>query len=92
MSNKERMLHHLAHHNGIITYKDCKTLGIPTVYLTRLEQEGTIFRVEKGIYLDANGDYDDYYFFQYRFSKAIYSYTSASVSYTHLTLPTILLV
>ena len=39
MSNKERMLHHLAHHNGIITYKDCKTLGIPTVYLTRLEQE-----------------------------------------------------
>lgn len=77
MSNKERMLHHLAHHNGIITYKDCKTLGIPTVYLTRLEQEGTIFRVEKGIYLDANGDYDDYYFFQYRFSKAIYSYTSA---------------
>ena len=77
MSNKERMLHHLEHHNGIITYKDCKALGIPTIYLTRLEQEGTIFRVEKGIYLDANGVYDDYYFFQYKFSKAIYSYTSA---------------
>lgn len=77
MSNKETVLNYLKQNNGIITYKDCKVLGIPTVYLSRLEREGKIFRVDKGIYLSTDGDYDEYYFFQYRFSRAIYSYVSA---------------
>ncbi|MFS1663122.1 type IV toxin-antitoxin system AbiEi family antitoxin domain-containing protein [Streptococcus sp. zg-JUN1979] len=77
MSNKETVLNYLEQNNGIITHKDCKVLGIPTVYLSRLEREGKIFRVDKGIYLSTDGDYDEYYFFQYRFSRAIYSYVSA---------------
>lgn len=77
MSNKEILLDYLENHNGIITYKDCKNLGIPTVYLTRLESKGIIFRVEKGIFISSNGDYDAYYFFQYRFTKAIFSHISA---------------
>lgn len=77
MTKKEMTLEYLEKNNGMITYKDCKRLGIPTIYLTRLESEGIIFRIEKGIYLTPYGDYDEYYFFQYRFSKAIFSYISA---------------
>lgn len=77
MSNKETVLNYLKQNNGIITYKDCKELGVPAVYLSRLENEEKIFRVDKGIYLSTDGDYDEYYFFQYRFSRAIYSYVSA---------------
>lgn len=77
MSNKETVLNYLKQNNGIITYKDCKELGVPAVYLSRLENEEKIFRVDKGIYLSTDGDYDEYYFFQYRFSRAIYSYISA---------------
>lgn len=77
MSKKETILNYLKQNHGIITHKDCKNLGIPTVYLSRLEREEKIFRVDKGIYLSTDGDYDEYYFFQYRFTKAVYSYISA---------------
>ncbi|MCK4034885.1 abortive phage infection protein [Streptococcus suis] len=77
MSKKEILLDFIEKNNGIVTNKDCKALGIPTIYLKRLEKEGIIFRVEKGIFLTQNGDYDEYYFFQYRFPKAIFSYISA---------------
>ncbi|HFI0328751.1 TPA: type IV toxin-antitoxin system AbiEi family antitoxin domain-containing protein [Streptococcus suis] len=77
MSKKEILLEFIENHNGIITYKDCKALKIPTIYLTRLEKEGILYRVEKGIFLTQNGDYDEYYFFQYRYPKAIFSYISA---------------
>lgn len=77
MSKKETVLNYLRQNNGIITHRDCKDLGIPTVYLSRLENEEKIFRVDKGIYLSNDGDYDEYYFFQYRFSRAVYSYVSA---------------
>ena len=59
MSNKETVLNYLKQNNGIITYKDCKDLGVPAVYLSRLENEEKIFRVDKGIYLSTDGDYDE---------------------------------
>lgn len=77
MSNKESLLNFIENNNGIVTYKDCIALGIPTIYLTRLEKEGIILRVDKGIFLTQNGDYDEYYFFQYRYPKAVFSYVSA---------------
>ncbi|MCR5026976.1 MAG: type IV toxin-antitoxin system AbiEi family antitoxin domain-containing protein [Methanobrevibacter sp.] len=78
MSNKAKLLNYLENHNGLITYKDCKKLDVPTIYLTRLENEGLIFRVEKGIFLSsANDNYDEYFFFQYRFTKTIFSHVSA---------------
>ena len=77
MSKKELLLEYLDSHNGMITYRDCKKLGIPTIYLTRLENEGVIFRVDKGIYLSSSGDYDEYYFFQYRYPRTVFSHISA---------------
>lgn len=62
---------------GIITSSYCRENNIPTVYLTRLKNTGKISKVENGIYIDSNGDYDEYYFFQYRYKKAIYSYETA---------------
>ena len=69
MSKKEILLDFIEKNNGIVTYKDCKALNIPTIYLTRLEKEGIIYRVEKGIFLTQDGDYDEYYFIQYRNTK-----------------------
>ena len=77
MSKKELLLEYLDSHNGMITHRDCKKLGIPTIYLTRLENEGVIFRVDKGIYLSSSGDYDEYYFFQYRYPRTVFSHISA---------------
>ncbi|HEN8854442.1 type IV toxin-antitoxin system AbiEi family antitoxin domain-containing protein [Streptococcus anginosus] len=77
MSKKRLILDYLDSHNGMITYRDCKKLGIPTIYLTRLEDEGIIFRVEKGIYLSSSGNYDEYYFFQYRYPRTVFSHISS---------------
>lgn len=53
----------------MITSEFCKEEHIPTVYLSRL--------VKKGIYLSEDGVVDDFYFFQYRYKKAIFSYETA---------------
>ena len=62
---------------GIITSAYCRENNIPTVYLSRLAKEGKLFRVQKGIYITKDGDYDEYYFFQYQYRKAIFSYETA---------------
>ena len=77
MSKKELLLEYINNHNGLITHRYCKKLGIPTIYLTRLEDEGVIFSVEKGIYLSSSGAYDEYYFFQYRYPRTVFSYISS---------------
>ncbi|HKL73132.1 MAG TPA: type IV toxin-antitoxin system AbiEi family antitoxin domain-containing protein [Candidatus Onthovivens sp.] len=62
---------------GIITTKDCLDNDIPSIYLTRMVSKNLLFRIQKGIYSINPNEYDDYYFFQFRFSKAIYSYQSS---------------
>ena len=36
-----------------------------------------MFNAKRGIYLTKDGDYDEFYFFQLRYPKAIYSYNTA---------------
>ncbi|HQC54752.1 MAG TPA: type IV toxin-antitoxin system AbiEi family antitoxin domain-containing protein [Clostridia bacterium] len=62
---------------GVITSKEVSDSNIPTIYLTRMEKAGEIIRVDRGIYILPDGDYDEYYFFQKRFKVAIFSYASA---------------
>ena len=57
--------------SGIITSKEIKGLNIPTIYLTRMVKNGELIRVDRGIYTDPNGDYDEYYFFHKRFKVAV---------------------
>ncbi len=68
---------HLKNSGGIITSTYCRENGIPTVYLTRLVKSGKLERVDTGIYMTENGDYDELYFFQYKYKNTIYSYETA---------------
>lgn len=77
MNYRKQIEIHLKKSGGIITSAYCRENNIPTVYLSRLAKEGKLFRVQKGIYIIEDGDYDDYYFFQYQYRKAIFSYETA---------------
>ncbi|MFN2102624.1 type IV toxin-antitoxin system AbiEi family antitoxin domain-containing protein [Finegoldia dalianensis] len=77
MNYRKQIEIHLKKSGGIITSAYCRENNIPTVYLSRLAKEGKLFRVQKGIYIIEDGDYDEYYFFQYQYGKAIFSYETA---------------
>lgn len=62
---------------GVITSKELKSFNIPTIYLTRMTDVGELIRVDRGVYISSNGDYDEYYFFHKRYNVAIFSYVSA---------------
>ena len=62
---------------GVITSKELKESNIPTIYLTRMVEKGILIRADRGIYIDSNGDYDEYYFFHNRYKTAVFSYVSA---------------
>lgn len=62
---------------GVITSKEVKNSNIPTIYLTRMVEKGELIRADRGIYIDSNGDYDEYYFFHNRCKVAVFSYVSA---------------
>lgn len=77
MNYRKQIEIHLKKSGGIITSAYCRENNIPTVYLSRLAKEGKLFRVQKGIYITKDGDYDEYYFFQYQYRKSIFSYETA---------------
>ena len=77
MNYRKQIEIHLKESGGIITSAYCRENNIPTVYLSRLAKEGKLFRVQKGMYITKDGDYDEYYFFQYQYRKAIFSYETA---------------
>lgn len=77
MTYKEKILKYLKNNNGIITSEQCRQEGIPTVYLTRLVDEDILIRIDRGIYISKDGDYDEHYFFQYKYKRVIYSYETA---------------
>lgn len=67
----------LEKNGGIVTSKEIREKNIPTIYLTRLVKDNELIRVDRGIYLDPNGDYDEYYFFSQRHQVPIFSYLSS---------------
>lgn len=77
MNYRKQIEIHLKESGGIITSAYCRENNIPTVYLSRLTKEGKLSRVQKGIYIIEDGDFDEYYFFQYQYGKAIFSYETA---------------
>lgn len=77
MNYEKQIEQYLKKSGGIITSAYCRENNIPTVYLSRLFKEGKLSKVKKGIYLDSAGDYDEYYFFQHQYKKAIFSYETA---------------
>jgi len=63
--------------NGIITTSQIEKNNLPRWYLSDMVRKEQIIRVARGIYTLPNGDYDNYYFFQLKNTKCIYSYTNA---------------
>lgn len=69
---------HLAQSGGLVSAAWCRENNIPTVYLTRMARKGILHQVEKGLYISNNAtNYDEMYFFQYRYKKSVFSYESA---------------
>ncbi len=62
---------------GIITTKALKENNIPTIYLTRMIENGEIIRVARGFYINETGDYDEYFFLNERYNNIMFSYVSA---------------
>ena len=77
MNYKDKIEKYLMQSGGIITAAYCKENNIPTVYLSRLLKDGRLSKIKNGIYMTKDGDYDEYYFFQHQYKKAIFSYETA---------------
>jgi predicted transcriptional regulator of viral defense system len=63
--------------DGIITTKQAKEAGISNIYLSNLVKKGKIERIRNGVYLDVNRFGDEYYLFQAKFPRAIFSHNTA---------------
>ena len=77
MDYKRTILDYAKNKNGIVTRKEIKDKNIPTIYLSRLVEEGSLNRVQRGIYLSEEGVNDEYYFLQHRFTQIIFSHATA---------------
>ena len=77
MNYEKQIKRHLKNSGGIITATYCRENKIPTIYLSRMAKEGELSKVKNGIYIMADGDYDEYYFFQHQYKKAVFSYETA---------------
>jgi predicted transcriptional regulator of viral defense system len=74
---KQRIINALEKNNGIITANYCKTNGIPNIYLKNMVEKGLLTKISRGIYATNDAILDDYYVFQLRYSRCIYSFLSA---------------
>lgn len=77
MTQKEKVLEFLKTNNGILKYIDLKKLGINKMTVSRLVNSGILERVHRGLYIDSNMIEDEYYTFQYKCKKAIFSHETA---------------
>lgn len=59
---------------------NCKK-RISRVYLSRMEKEGIIEKVDRGMYVTQDFKYDEYYLFQLKYPKVIFSYNTALYFY-----------
>lgn len=77
MSDKEFVLKLLKENNNILKSQDLKKNNIDNKLLIRMMQEGLIERVDKGLYIDANVIEDEFYTFQHKCKKAVFSHSTA---------------
>jgi predicted transcriptional regulator of viral defense system len=63
--------------NGVITTNQLTYLGIHRQYLSNLVKQGKLEKVELGVYVSVNTFEDKLFSLQSRFSKGIYSHSTA---------------
>lgn len=77
----DRILKIMKESNEIITPAQLEKKGISRVYLSKMEKEGIIEKIDRGIYVTKNFKYDEYYLFQLKYPKAIFSHNTALYFY-----------
>lgn len=77
----KKILKIMKNNNELITPAQLEEKGISRVYLSKMQEEGIIERIERGIYVTKDFKYDEYYLFQLKYPKAIFSYNTALYFY-----------
>ena len=77
----DKILKIMKENNEIITPAQLEKKGISRIYLSKMEKEGIIKRIERGIYVTKNFKYDEYYLFQLKYPKTIFSHNTALYFY-----------
>lgn len=67
--------------NGIITNQMLNDRDIPSIYLTRMVEQGKIQRIDRGIYSIEDVMLDEYYLLYQKNKRAIFSFSSALYLY-----------
>lgn len=73
----EKIKNIIGNNGGVVTAKALRDKNIPTVYLSRLVASGNLMRAARGIYINKDGDYDEYYFLNDRYKGTVFSYLSS---------------
>lgn len=76
-----KILKIMKNNNELITSKQLEEKGISRAYLSNMEKEGIIERIDRGIYVTKEYKYDEYYLFQLKYPKTIFSYNTALYFY-----------
>ena len=63
--------------NGIITTKEITSLGLHRSVLSKLVENGILYRYSSGIYVKSDAWEDDMYLLQQKYSRGIYSHNTA---------------
>ena len=67
--------------NNIITPSRLEKYGISRTYLSNMEKNGIIDKIERGIYVTKNYKYDEYHLFQFKYPKTVFSHNTALYFY-----------
>ncbi len=76
MNNYEK-IESLINKQGIITTKEVEENSIPRWFLSEMVKKGKLEKVSRGIYINENGIYDEYYIFQTHHKSSFFSYSNA---------------
>ena len=76
-----KILKIMKNNKGIITSSQIESYGIPRVYLSKMVEKNIIERIERGIYVTKDYEYDEYYLFQLKYPKTVFSFNTALYFY-----------
>lgn len=78
---EDKILKFMKDNKGIITTAQLEDYGISRVYLSKMVKENIIEKIDRGIYVTKDYEYDEYYLFQLKYPKTVFSYNTALYFY-----------
>jgi predicted transcriptional regulator of viral defense system len=77
----KKILEIMKNNGELITTRGLEEKGISRVYLSKTEKENVIEKIDRGIYATRDYKYDEYYIFQLKYPKTVFSYNTALYLY-----------